>query len=118
MTDQRLPLVSLTMSGCQLDQAEPARQVLSILHEEGCEFLFGRKPDPNPERRIRQGSIISSIGFTHARLARSLESRVIGQKLGVGSLGYIAGRRTAMIFQMPDRSKDLDKIAAGSPSWP
>ena len=86
MPANRLVSIELSMSKCQLDGPEPARQVLAILRETGCEFVFGKTRDPNPEGRIRQGSIIAPMSFTHELLAHSLDSRARRQKLGGGSL--------------------------------
>ena len=70
MSSNRLMLVQLTMTNCQLDDPEPARQMLDILGDAGCAFFFGRSPDPHPERRVRQGSIIAPPEF-HAPAAQT-----------------------------------------------
>jgi hypothetical protein len=64
----RLISVNLTMTNCRLAGAESARQMLDILGEAGCEYFFGRSPDPHPERHIRQGSLIAGVSFTHPLL--------------------------------------------------
>jgi hypothetical protein len=113
MSFNRLLLLQLSMTNCQLDGPEPARQMLDILARAGCEYYFGRSPDPHPERQIRQGSIISAASFTHPLLSRSLESSALRFKVGVGNVGYIAAQKKVMVSQSPYRDKDLDDLAAG-----
>jgi hypothetical protein len=109
----RLISVELTMSNCRLNDPEPARQALDILGDAGCEFFFGRSPDPHPERHIRKGSIISPLSFTHPLLRPSLGSRAARLKQGGGDLGYIAAQKKVIVFQSPQRDKELDDLAAG-----
>ena len=111
MASNRLLFVQLTMIHCQLDGPEPARQLLDILAAEGCEFFSARSRDPNPERRIRRGSIIAPLTFTHPLLKPSLDSRAARLKLGGGSLGYISRQKKVMVSQSPNRGKDLDELA-------
>ena len=113
MSFNRLISVNLTMTNCRLEDAEPARQMLDILGDAGCEYFFGRSPDPHPERHIRQGSIISGVSFTHPLLKPSLDSRASRLKRGGGNLCYIAAQKKVMVFQSPDRDKELDDLAMG-----
>jgi hypothetical protein len=113
MSFDRLILLELSMTGCKLDDIEPARQLLDVLRDTGCEFYFGRSPDPHPERGIRQGQIISSLSFTHPLLKPSLDSRSLRLKVGGGNVGYIAAHKQVRVSQSPYRDKDLDDLAAG-----
>ena len=113
MSFKRLISVNLAMTNCRLDDPEPARRLLDILRDTGCEFYFGRSPDPDPVSRIRRGSIISPMTFTHPLLKPSLGSRACGLKQGGGSLGFIAAQKEVTVFQSPDRDKELDDLAAG-----
>jgi hypothetical protein len=113
MSFNRLISVNLTMTNCRLDDDEPARQMLDILRGAGCEYFYGRSPDPQPERHIRQGSIISGVSFTHPLLKPSLDSRACRLKRGGGNLCYIAAQKKVMVFQAPYRDTELDDLAAG-----
>jgi hypothetical protein len=112
MSVKRLISVNLTLTNCRLDGPEPARQMLDVLGDAGCEYFYGRSPDPHPERHIRQGSLISGVSFTHPLLKPSLGSRAARLKQGGGTLCYIAPHKKVIVFQSPDRDKDLDDLAA------
>jgi hypothetical protein len=113
MSFNRAIIVELTMTNCRLDAPEPARQMLEILADAGCEYFFGRSPDPHPESHIRKGSIIAPMTFTHPLLIPSLDSRSARLKQGGGSLGYIAAQKKVMVSQAPYGDKELDDLAAG-----
>jgi hypothetical protein len=107
-------LVELTMTDCQLNESESAQQLISILRESGCEFIYGKNPDSSPESRIRRGSIIAPLDFTHPLLVRDATSKVLQQKGGVGSLSFIARGKKLSISQAPEPSgKGLDALASG-----
>jgi hypothetical protein len=107
-------LLELTMTDCQLNEPESAQQLIKCLRESGCAFLYGKKHDPCPESRIRRGSIISPLDFTHPLLARDVTSKVLQQKVGVGSLGFIARGKRLSISQTPEPSgKGLNDLASG-----
>jgi hypothetical protein len=86
--------------------------LLNILRESGCAFLYGKKHDPSPESYIRRGSIIAPRDFAHPLLARDVTSKVLQQKVGVGSLSFIARGKKLSISQTPEPSgKGLNDLA-------